>query len=44
MAVPNAMQRDWDERAKKNAFHYIASWQGAWDIDSFRASGERDFQ
>ncbi|MGB8476927.1 MAG: class I SAM-dependent methyltransferase [Candidatus Acidiferrum sp.] len=44
MSTSDAMQRDWDERAKKNAFHYIASWQECWDIDSFLTSGERDFQ
>jgi SAM-dependent methyltransferase len=38
-----AMRRDWDERARKNAFHYIASWRREWDADSFLASGEEDF-
>jgi SAM-dependent methyltransferase len=37
------MRRDWDERARKNAFHYIASWKREWDVDSFLASGEEDF-
>src|ERR1700736_5598782 len=38
------MRGDWDERARKNAFHYIASWQREWDLDSFLISGETDFQ
>jgi ubiquinone/menaquinone biosynthesis C-methylase UbiE len=36
------MRRDWDERARKNAFHYVASWREEWDLDSFLASGEDD--
>jgi ubiquinone/menaquinone biosynthesis C-methylase UbiE len=38
------MRRDWNERAKKNAFHYIASWRKEWDLNSFLASGEEDYQ
>lgn len=37
------MRRDWDQRARKNAFHYIASWRRDWDPESFLASGEEDF-
>jgi SAM-dependent methyltransferase len=37
------IRRDWDERARKNAFHYIASWRKNWDVDSFLASGEEDY-
>jgi SAM-dependent methyltransferase len=44
MSVSNSMRRDWDDRARKNAFHYIASWRDSWDIDSFLASGERDYE
>jgi ubiquinone/menaquinone biosynthesis C-methylase UbiE len=38
------MRRDWDERARKNAFHYIASWRQEWDLVSFLASGEEDYK
>lgn len=38
------MRRDWDARARKNAFHYIASWRKEWDVASFLASGEEDVQ
>jgi ubiquinone/menaquinone biosynthesis C-methylase UbiE len=37
------MRRDWDNRARKNAFHYIASWRKDWDLASFLASGEEDY-
>src|SRR6267378_2477521 len=37
------MRRDWDDRARKNAFHYIASWREEWDLASFLASGEEDY-
>jgi ubiquinone/menaquinone biosynthesis C-methylase UbiE len=42
-SVTKSMRRDWDERARKNAFHYIASWRREWDRDSFLSSGEEDF-
>ena len=38
------MRRDWEARARKNAFHYIASWKENWDVESFLASGEEDYQ
>ncbi len=41
---PNdTMRRDWDERARCNAFFYIASWRRNWDEDSFFESGEQDY-
>jgi SAM-dependent methyltransferase len=39
----NLMRRDWDDRARKNAFYYIASWRKEWDLASFLASGEEDY-
>jgi SAM-dependent methyltransferase len=42
--VTKIMSRDWDARARKNAFHYIASWRKDWDPESFIASGEEDFE
>jgi SAM-dependent methyltransferase len=38
------MRRDWDDRARRNAFHYIASWRREWDRESFLSSGEEDFE
>jgi SAM-dependent methyltransferase len=41
--VTKTMRRDWDERARRNAFLYIASWRKDWDEKSFFASGEEDY-
>jgi ubiquinone/menaquinone biosynthesis C-methylase UbiE len=38
------MRQDWDERARKDAFHYIASWRKDWDPAAFFKSGEEDYQ
>src|SRR5438309_2862040 len=43
MNKTEAMRRDWNDRARKNAFHYIASWREEWDLASFLASGEEDY-
>jgi len=37
------MRRDWNERARRDAFLYIASWKDNWDEESFLASGEADY-
>ena len=44
MRVCQSMRRDWNERARKDAFLYIASWKDNWDEESFFASGEADYQ
>lgn len=44
MKVYQSMRRDWNERARKDAFLYIASWKDNWDEESFFASGEADYQ
>jgi len=41
--VSEMMRRDWDDRARRDAFHYIASWKQDWSIESFLASGEKDY-
>jgi len=38
------MSNDWDERAKKDAFYYIASWNKSWDPERFFESGEVDYR
>jgi SAM-dependent methyltransferase len=38
------MRQDWDERARKDAFHYIASWRKDWTPETFFESGEEDYQ
>jgi ubiquinone/menaquinone biosynthesis C-methylase UbiE len=40
----DSMRRDWNERARQNAFLYIASWRDDWTEESFFASGEADVQ
>ncbi len=44
MDAANLMRQDWDERARKDAFHYIASWRKDWSPESFFQSGEEDYQ
>lgn len=38
------MRRDWDARAAKDAFFYIATWRKNWDVSDFFKSGEEDYQ
>lgn len=40
----DTMRQDWDERARQDAFLYIASWRSDWNEDTFFASGENDFE
>jgi SAM-dependent methyltransferase/glycosyltransferase involved in cell wall biosynthesis len=35
------MKREWDERARENAMHYIESAQAEWSEEEFLASGRR---
>src|SRR5579863_3199235 len=44
MKASGSMQRDWDERARKNPFFYIASWRKDWDEKAFFESGEQDYE
>ncbi len=44
VSVDKSMRHDWDERAKKDALHYIASWEKTWDPDRFFESGETDYR
>lgn len=44
MNLAKAMKRDWDQRARKDAFFYIASWRKDWDLAAFLQSGEDDYQ
>lgn len=37
------IQQDWDDRARKNALHYICSERNDWDTESFFESGEADY-
>jgi ubiquinone/menaquinone biosynthesis C-methylase UbiE len=44
MNLAKAMERDWDDRARKDAFFYIASWRKNWDLAAFLQSGQEDYQ
>lgn len=43
MTVAKAMRQDWNERARKDAFFYIASWRKDWNLPAFLKSGEDDY-
>jgi SAM-dependent methyltransferase len=38
------MRNDWDQRARQNARHYVATGQGAWSDDEFFQSGEQNLR
>jgi SAM-dependent methyltransferase len=38
------MRQDWDARAAKDAFYYIATWRNDWDVPGFFKSGDEDYQ
>jgi ubiquinone/menaquinone biosynthesis C-methylase UbiE len=44
MNSSESMRRDWDDRARKDAFFYIASWRQDWDEDAFFQSGGEDYK
>lgn len=44
MSLTKVMREDWDERARKDAFYYIASWRKDWDLPAFFKSGEDDYE
>lgn len=38
MNAAEAMRRDWNMRARRDAFYYIASWRKGWDTQEFFAA------
>jgi ubiquinone/menaquinone biosynthesis C-methylase UbiE len=44
MGIAKSMRQEWDERARKDAFFYIASWRRNWNVSDFLKSGEDDYQ
>lgn len=42
--MAESMRRDWDNRARKDAYFYIASWRKDWDEASFFQSGADDYR
>jgi SAM-dependent methyltransferase len=39
-----AMRQDWNERALKDAFYYVATWRRDWTVDTFLQSGEEEYR
>jgi SAM-dependent methyltransferase len=39
-----SMRQEWDARARKDAFYYIASWRKDWNVAEFLKSGEIDYE
>jgi len=39
----DSMRQEWDARARKDAFYYIASWRKDWDVSDFLESGQKDY-
>ena len=44
MSKVESMRQEWDARARKDAFYYIASWRKDWDVSAFLNSGEEDYE
>jgi SAM-dependent methyltransferase len=44
MSQAELMRQDWDARARKDAFYYIASWRNGWSDADFLKSGEDDYE
>jgi SAM-dependent methyltransferase len=38
-----AMRQDWNERARKDAFYYVATWRQDWTVETFLESGEEEY-
>jgi SAM-dependent methyltransferase len=43
-SVSETMKREWNERARENAMHYIASAKDEWETDEFYASGVQNIR
>jgi ubiquinone/menaquinone biosynthesis C-methylase UbiE len=39
-----SMRQEWDARARKDTFYYIASWRKDWDVSGFFESGQEDYE
>jgi ubiquinone/menaquinone biosynthesis C-methylase UbiE len=44
MGRAETMRQEWDARARKDAFYYIASWRKDWDVADFLMSGDEDYE
>jgi ubiquinone/menaquinone biosynthesis C-methylase UbiE len=39
----SAMRQDWNTRARKDAFYYVATWRQDWTVETFLESGEEEY-
>jgi SAM-dependent methyltransferase len=39
----SAMRQEWNERARKDAFYYVATWRQDWTVETFLESGEEEY-
>jgi hypothetical protein len=39
----SAMRQEWNERARKDAFYYVATWRKDWTVETFLESGEEEY-
>jgi SAM-dependent methyltransferase len=44
MGLAESMRQEWDSRARKDAYYYIATWRKEWDVPDFLKSGEEDYE
>lgn len=44
MNKAESMRQEWDARARKDTFYYIASWRKDWDVSDFLESGQKDYE
>jgi SAM-dependent methyltransferase len=38
------MRQDWNKRARKDAFYYVATWRQDWTVETFLESGEEEYR
>jgi len=39
-----SMRQDWNDRARKDAFYYVATWRQDWTLETFLESGEEQYR
>ena len=44
MSIVEFIRQEWDARARKDAFYYVASWRKDWNVADFLKSGVQDYQ
>lgn len=44
MGIEETMRREWNARAKQNAYHWVVSGREAWDADAYYEEGRKDIR